>query len=257
MTSIPVHGYAGAMTGQEDDQPPVAPEHAVRVLVVEDDQRLANLTARYLEAHGLHVTLASHGPAGVAEVRRNNFDVVLLDLLLPGQNGLEVCREIRRHSDVPIIMVTALDDEADRVIGFEAGADDYVCKPFSSPELLARIRALVRRARGQLGPPDRAIEVGRLTIHPSSFQATLDGRVLDLTGYEFAILRVLVERAGRPVSRDQLLDLAKGDGGDVFDRSIDGHVSRLRRKLGDDPRHPRLIKTVRGIGYLFVSEEQP
>ena len=206
----PPRAYACAMTGSGDDPMSSATEGTLRVLLVEDDARLARLTSQYLEIRGLHVTVASHGPAGLAALNRGSFDVVLLDLLLPGQSGLEVCREIRRRSDVPIIMVTALDDEVDRVVGFEAGADDYLCKPFSSPELLARIRAHVRRARGQLGPSDRAIESGRLTIHPATFQATLDGRDLELTTYEFTILRVLAERSGRPVSRDQLLDLGDG-----------------------------------------------
>jgi len=243
--------------GTTDDPMGGTTDGTIRVLLVEDDARLARLTAQYLEIRGLLVTVASSGPAGLAELKRGSFDVVLLDLLLPGRNGLEVCRDIRRRSDVPIIMVTALGDEVDRVVGFEAGADDYLCKPFSSPELLARIRAHVRRARGQLGPPDRVLQVGRLTILPGSFQASLDGRDLGLTAVEFAILRVLAERAGRPVSRDQLLDLAKGDEGDAFDRSIDGHVSRLRRKLGDDPRRPDMLKTIRGVGYMLAEPEQP
>ena len=248
--------YASAMGSPTDDPMVPGAESAVRVLLVEDDARLARLTAQYLEIRGLQVTVANNGPAGLLELKRGAFDVVLLDLLLPGKSGLEVCREIRRRSDVPIIMVTALGDEVDRVVGLEAGADDYICKPFSSPELLARIRAHIRRARGQLGPPDQAIQIGRLTIHPGTFQATLGGSPLELTTYEFAILRVLAERAGRPVSRDQLLDLAKGDDGDVFDRSIDGHVSRLRKKLGDDPRRPQMIKTIRGIGYMFADPER-
>jgi two-component system, OmpR family, response regulator len=245
------------MHGPTDDPRDDATEGTIRVLLVEDDARLARLTAQYLEIRGLLVTVANTGPNGLMELKRGTFDVVLLDLLLPGKNGLEVCRDIRRRSDVPIIMITALGDEADRVVGLEAGADDYVCKPFSSPELLARIRANIRRSRGLLGPSDRAIEAGRLIVHPGTFTATLDGRPLELTTVEFAILRVLSERMGRPVSRDQLLELAKGDAGDAFDRSIDGHVSRLRRKLGDDPRRPEMIKTVRGIGYLFAGPEQP
>ncbi len=227
---------------------------AINVLLVEDDQRLASLTAMYLEKRGLMVTVATDGPGGLAEAIRRRYDVVLLDLMLPGKGGLEVCRELRTRSDVPIIMVTALGDEGERVVGLELGADDYVAKPFSSPELLARIRAVVRRARGRLGPSTALLKVGQLSIDSGALEATLAGKVLELTAYEFAILRALAERAGRVLSREQLLDLAKGNAEDAFDRSVDGHISRLRKKLGDDPRRPQLLKTVRGVGYLLVKE---
>jgi DNA-binding response OmpR family regulator len=231
-------------------------EALIRVLLVEDDQRLARLTARYLEGHGLVVTLAFDGNQGLAEALRNAYDVVLLDLMLPGRDGIEVCRELRARKDVPVIMVTARGEEADRVLGLELGADDYVSKPFSSRELLARIRAVVRRARGQVGPASRQTTVGRLVIDPSALRATLDGHPLQLTAYEFSLLRVLAERAGRVLSREQLLDLAKGSAEEAFDRSIDVHISRLRQKLGDDPRNPRLLKTVRGTGYMLATEHE-
>jgi DNA-binding response OmpR family regulator len=150
-------------------------------------------------------------------------------------------------------MLTARTDEADRVVGLEAGADDYVSKPFSSRELLARIRAQVRRARGQSGPPATVTKVGRLVLDRGTLRATLDGRELHLTAYEFELLRALAERVGRVLSREQLLDLARGSVEEAFERSIDGHVSRLRQKLGDDPRHPRMLKTVRGAGYVLVA----
>jgi DNA-binding response OmpR family regulator len=234
---------------------PPGEEGLIRVLLVEDDQRLASLTARYLEGHGLVVTLAFDGIQGLAEALRSAYDVVLLDLMLPGRDGIEVCRELRARKDVPVIMVTARGEEADRVMGLELGADDYVAKPFSSRELLARVRAVVRRARGQAGPASRSVQVGGLVIDPGALRATLDGRVLPLTAYEFTLLRVLAERAGRVLSREQLLDLAKGSAEEAFDRSIDVHISRLRQKLGDDPRHPRLLKTVRGTGYLLATED--
>jgi two-component system, OmpR family, response regulator len=229
----------------------------VRVLIVEDDERLARLTARYLELRGVLVTIAPDGVAGLDEAIHQDHDVVLLDVMLPRRSGMEVCRELRRVSDVPIIMVTALGDEPERVAGLELGADDYVTKPFSSAELLARIRAAVRRYRGHAGPASRPVRVGRLELDPARLRATLAGEQLELTAYEFAILHALAERAGRVLSREQLLDLAKGSAEEAFDRTIDGHISRLRRKLGDDPKHPTLLKTIRGAGYMLAREEAP
>lgn len=226
------------------------------VLLIEDDRRLADLTAQYLRKHDLVVMIVHDGKSGLAEAMRVRYDVILLDLMLPGIDGLEVCRKIRRHSDVPIIMLTARDEEADCVMGLELGADDYVTKPFSSRELLARIRTCVRRSRGKTGPAHRALQVGGLKIDPGSMMAVLDGIELDLTAYEFELLRIFAERAGRVLSREQLLDLAKGNSEEFFDRSIDVHISRLRHKLGDDPKKPNLIKTVRGTGYMFASGEQ-
>ena len=229
-------------------------ETSVEVLLVEDDLRLARLTVEYLTTQGLTVTHMADGRQGQDEALRHRYDVVLLDLMLPGRDGLMVCRELRARSDVPIIMLTARGDEADRVLGLELGADDYLAKPYSPRELLARIRAQVRRARGQSGPTARRVRVGLLELDPASRQATYDGRDLALTGYEFDLLRVLAERAGRILGREQLMELARGSNDDAFDRSIDVHVSRLRQKLGDDARQPRLIKTIRGAGYLYVND---
>ena len=228
-------------------------EEAIHVLLVEDDERLARLTAKFLEGHGVTVSLAHDGEAGLTEALRHAFDVVLLDIMLPRLGGLEVCRELRAKRDVPVIMVTARGDETDRVLGLELGADDYIAKPFSPRELLARIRAQVRRFRGKVGPPSRTLHAGRISIDPGAMRATLDGKVLALTGYEFALLKALAERAGRVLSREQLLDLAHGSAEEAFDRSIDVHISRLRQKLEDDPRQPRIIKTVRGAGYLLAT----
>lgn len=229
-------------------------EEQLRAILIEDDERLARLTARYLESHGVLVTVAADGREGLAEALRQSPDVVLLDLMLPGLDGLSICRELRAKSDVPILMITAREEEADRVVGLELGADDYIVKPFSSRELLARIRAQVRRARGRVGPPARRIVVGPLSLDPASIQATLDGQALSLTTHEFSILKALAENAGRVLSREQLLYLSRGNAEDSFDRSIDVHVSRLRHKLGDDSKNPRLLKTVRGIGYLLAVE---
>ncbi len=229
---------------------------ALVVLLVEDDARLAALTAEYLRGHGVQVVVAGDGPRALEEARRTRFDAVLLDLMLPGRPGLEVCRELRRTSDVPILILTARGEEADRVLGLELGADDYLSKPFAPRELLARLRAQVRRARGQAGPAARPVSVGELALDPGALRATLGGRELDLTAYEFRLLHALAERAGRVLSRERLLELARGSAEEAFDRSIDVHVSRLRAKLGDDPRHPRLLKTVRGAGYQLTLPER-
>ncbi|MCP3166035.1 response regulator transcription factor [Myxococcus qinghaiensis] len=231
-------------------------EGTIQVLLVEDDERLARLTARYLQEHGVVVTLAHSGTDALVESNRHVFDVILLDLMLPGRDGLEVCRDLRGRTDVPIIMVTARGEEADRVLGLETGADDYLPKPYSSRELLARIRAQVRRARGKAGPSSQPVHAGRLLLDPRSLRATLDGRPLQLTTYEFSLLRVLAERAGRVLSREQLLDLVKGSADEVFDRSVDVHIFRLRQKLEVDPRNPLLLKTVRGAGYMLATGEE-
>ena len=224
------------------------------VVYIEDDDKLARLTAKYLESHGLRVTLAAEPREGIASVLRQKPDVVLLDLMLPQMDGLEVCRQLRARVDTPILMVTARGEEADRVMGLEGGADDYIAKPFSSRELLARIRAHARRARGNAGPPQGLVRAGALEIDPASRRASLRGADLGLTTYEFDLLRVLAERAGRVLTREQLVDLVRGSADEAFDRSIDVHVSHLRKKLGDDPRSPRFLKTVRGVGYLLATD---
>jgi two-component system, OmpR family, response regulator len=223
----------------------------LHVLLVEDDPKLARLTRDYLEQHELSVTTVSDGNSAVREGIKPEYDVIVLDLMLPGRDGFEVCREIRRHSHVPIIAVTARVEVADRVLGLELGADDYVTKPFSARELLARIQAMARRAQGKAGPAPEELRVGPLCLDMRSLRASLEGRALNLTSYEFSLLRALAENAGRVLSRERLLELAKGNADEAFDRSIDVRISRLRQKLGDDPRHPLFLKTVRGSGYLL------
>jgi DNA-binding response OmpR family regulator len=227
---------------------------SIKVLFVEDDERLAKLTAEYLENSGFRVSCAATGPAAIAETRRRQFDVVLLDLMLPGRDGIDICRELRTRTDVPIIMVTARNDEIDRVMGLDAGADDYVTKPFSSRELVSRMRAVVRRARGLVGPGLKTITAGVITIDPARMSVSVSGKDVALTGYEFALLKALAEHAGRILSREQLLDLAKGSADDAYDRSIDVQISRVRQKIGDDGRRPRYLKTIRGTGYMLVSD---
>lgn len=233
---------------------PTAEHEATSVVYIEDDEKLARLTAKYLESHGVRVVLAADAREGVGSVLRERPDVVLLDLMLPGVDGFEVCRQLRSRVDTPIIMVTARGEEADRVMGLEGGADDYIAKPFSSRELLARIRAHARRARGRAGPAAGLVTAGTLTLDPVARSARLAGVELALTTYEFDLLRVFAERAGRVLTREQLVDFVRGSPDEAFDRSIDVHVSHLRRKLGDDPKSPRILKTVRGIGYLFAAD---
>jgi DNA-binding response OmpR family regulator len=225
----------------------------IKVLLVEDDERLAQLSVRYFEANNLIMTWVTTGPQAISEVSRRQFDVILLDLMLPGCDGLEVCRVLRTRCDVPIIIVTARKEEADRVLGLDVGADDYVTKPFSSRELVSRIRAVVRRARGLAGPPLRSLQVGSIVIDPARMRVTVYEKEVILTGYEFAILKALAERNGHVLSREHLLDLAKGGAEESFERSIDTHISRLRQKLGDDARNPRYLKTVRGYGYMLAA----
>ena len=224
------------------------------IVYIEDDEKLARLTAKYLESHGVRVALAADPREGIARVLHDRPDVVLLDLMLPGIDGFEVCRELRARVATPIIMVTARGEEADRVMGLEGGADDYIAKPFSTRELLARIRAHARRARGRSGPAAALITAGPLRIDPVGRRVTLADEELVLTTYEFDLLRVLAERSGRVLTREQLVDFVRGSADEAFDRSIDVHVSHLRKKLGDDPKSPRIIKTVRGVGYLFAAD---
>jgi len=231
-------------------------EASIFLLLIEDDERLAALTKEYLVHHGLVVSVSHDGCTGLQDALRHRFDIILLDIMLPGMNGIEVCKRIRQHSSVPIIMITARGEEADRIMGLDLGADDYVPKPFSARELLARIKAVVRRARGQSGPNERIISTGSLTLDPGKLTATYKKKSLDLTSYEFSLLYALVEGCGHILSREQLMDRVKGASDEAFDRSIDVHISRLRRKLGDDRNPSQHIKTVRGFGYQFVTGEE-
>ena len=230
-------------------------EPDIRVLYVEDDERLARLTTQYLNSHRVEVHVVGRGDQVVPAVLRVRPDVVLLDLMLPGSDGLDVCRQLRARTDVPIIMVTARTEEADRVLGLEGGADDYVPKPFQSRELLARIRAQARRGRGEVGPRPERIVIGNLVIDATTMQVTVDGAPISLTTSEFALLHALAQRMGRVLGREQLLQLLHGSPDEAFDRSIDVVVSRLRHKIEQDPRNPRMLKTVRGAGYMLTPGE--
>jgi DNA-binding response OmpR family regulator len=223
------------------------------IVYIEDDAKLARITAKYLETHGFHVSVAATPREGIACVLREHPDVILLDLMLPEIDGFEVCRLLRMRVGTPIIMVTARGEEADRVMGLEGGADDYIAKPFSSRELLARIRAQARRARGKVGPAAGGLlHAGPIAIDVATRRASLAGVELALTTYELDLLRVFAERPGRVLTREQLVDLVRGSADEAFERSIDVHISHLRKKLGDDPRNPHVLKTVRGVGYLLA-----
>jgi two-component system, OmpR family, response regulator len=223
-----------------------------RVLLIDDDARLFELLASYLGQNGLSLAHAPDGPKGLAQLEADVFDAVLLDVMMPGVDGLEVCRRIRTKSNVPIIMLTAKGDETDRVVGLEIGADDYIAKPFSPRELLARLRALLRRAQPSVVA--ERLAVGDIAVDVPSREVKVSGRAAELTGIEFDILVALMRRAGRVVPRDALLSEAGRSDVVVGERTVDVHISHLRQKLGDDPKEPRLIKTVRGVGYVLTKE---
>jgi DNA-binding response OmpR family regulator len=221
-----------------------------RILMIEDDARLAAMVSEYLGAAGVEVTVAQRAEKGLDLLGRGAFDAVLLDVMLPDLDGFEACRRIRAGSDVPVLMLTARGDDTDRIVGLELGADDYLPKPFNPRELLARLRAVLRRRQGPVArrPP---LRFGRLEIDREARLVRLDGKERPLTGHQFDLLVALAESAGRVLSRDALMQRVRGDSLEAFDRSIDVHVSRIRAAIEDDPRHPRRILTVRGAGYVF------
>jgi DNA-binding response OmpR family regulator len=230
---------------------------SVDILLIEDDVRLAELTATYLEQNGLRVKVEARGDRALERFTQDKPRLVLLDLLLPGKDGLSICRELRRVHDVPILILTAKDTDLDHVIGLEAGADDYVMKPVDPMVLLARVRALLRRAeRGPAPAGERRPDVllGALRISDTSREVWLGGQPVPLTTQEFELLSLLAHRAGELVSRDEVFRSMRGIDYDGLDRSIDGRVSKLRRKLGDDAAAPTRIKTVWGKGYLLVPD---
>jgi len=224
---------------------------ADEVLIIDDDARLAAMVSDYLSGNGFAVSTASTGRGGIAEIRRRAPDAVLLDVMLPDIDGFETCRQIRAFSDVPVLMLTAKGEETDRIVGLELGADDYLPKPFNPRELLARLKAILRR-RGQGAETRRILRFGRLEIDPGSRTARIDGVERPMTSHQFDLLVALAENAGRTLSREQLMDLVKGEELEAFDRSIDVHVSRIRAAIETDPKNPRRLITVRGTGYVFA-----
>ena len=229
-----------------------------KVLVVDDDVKTVELVKLYLNRDGYRVLTAYDGNEALRIARESKPDLIVLDLMLPGVNGLDVCRVLRKESDVPIIMLTAMTTDDDRLTGLNIGADDYVTKPFSPKELAARVRAVLRRLPGERGP--EKIEYGALVVDFLKHEAYLDGKPLNLTPIEFKVLGTLIKEPGRVFSRAQIIEKALGHDFDSFDRTIDVHILKLRRKLEPNPHHPRYIKTIYGAGYKLLeidSDAQP
>ena len=225
------------------------------ILVVDDERKIADLARDYLEHAGFAVRIAADGEAALAAVRRDRPDLVVLDLGLPGLDGLDVTRAIRRDSNLPVIMLTARSDELDKLVGLELGADDYLTKPFSPRELVARVRAVLRRADGARGGgADEVIRAGDLTLDPARMRADLAGRTIELTATEFTLLLTLARQPGRIFTRSQLLDAVHGVAFESYERAIDTHIKNIRRKLEPDPRRPSHVLTVYGVGYRFADE---
>jgi two-component system phosphate regulon response regulator OmpR len=233
-----------------------------RILVVDDDQRLRELLVRYLSGEGYDVKAVADGKAMDKQLGRERYDLLVLDLMLPGEDGLAICRRLRAQQASPaIIMLTAKGDDVDRIVGLEMGADDYLPKPFNPKELAARVKAVLRRRApsGPPGAPDAGGELhrfGRFEFNLATRALTKDGKPVSLTTGEYSVLKVLVQHPRQPLSRDKLMELARGREYEVFDRSIDVQISRLRKIVEDDPAHPKHIQTVWGFGYVFVPDDQ-
>jgi len=242
---------------QPESHPP-AGTSPIRVLLIDDDRKLCRLIADYLDGMGYSVSAVHTGPEGVEASTSAPWSAIILDVMLPGLDGFEVLKQIRRKSDVPVLMLTARGDEADRIVGLEIGADDYLPKTFSTRELLARLRAVTRRATRPVTPGTQAVAelvVGPLRVFPDARTATLNDASLTLTPVEFDLLACLARAPGRIRTREQLLEEIRERDYEVFDRSIDVHISALRKKLGDDPKEPRFIRTVRSAGYMLIPPE--
>jgi two-component system, OmpR family, response regulator len=222
------------------------------ILVVDDDPNIRRLLRLYLERERLRVTEVGDGPGALSAAAGSRFDLVLLDVMLPGVDGIEVCRRLRDASDVPIILLTARSGDSDKVVGLDLGADDYVVKPFSPRELMARVRAQLRRHR-PADVDEPVLTADGLRLDPNAVRVEVSGAEIALTATEFRLLHALMQRPSRVFSRDELIGAVHGDGDPgIVDRTVDVHLGRLRRKLGDDPSHPRFIDTVRSVGYRFA-----
>ena len=225
-----------------------------KILLADDDEELCQLLADFLVREGFAVDLAHDGETTLRMAAEGGYDALILDVMLPHRSGLDVLRELRRNSQLPVLMLTALGEDIDRIVGLELGADDYLPKPFAPRELLARLRAILRR-RGNGTSSEAPLCFGRLEIDRAARTLRIDGAERMITSYQFALLVALAENAGRVLSRDTLMDLVKGEALEAFDRSIDVHVSRIRAAIEDDAKHPRRIITVRGAGYVFAKEQ--
>jgi two-component system phosphate regulon response regulator OmpR len=226
-----------------------------RILIVDDDERLADMLASYLRSRGFDTEHRVDGTTGLNAALNAHFDALVLDVMLPDIDGLEVLRRLRAAgSSLPVLMLTARGEDTDRIVGLELGADDYLPKPFNPRELVARVSAILRRGRATppVAAPSDVLRFGRLEVDLGAREARVSGKPCAITSHQFDLLRVLAERAGRVQSRDQLMQALRGEDSDEFDRSIDVHISRIRAAIEEDPKHPRRIRTVRSVGYVFV-----
>ena len=228
---------------------------ATAVLMIDDDESLSAMLAEYLAPMDFDVTPAATVADGMTRLADGGFDLMILDVMLPDGDGFEVCRNVRADYDLPILMLTARGDEMDRIVGLELGADDYLPKPFNPRELLARLKAIARRGAMRSAKPDEALRFGRLIIQPQQPMVLLDGEERTLTSHQFDLLSALAENAGRVMSRDSLMNAVRGHDLDVFDRSIDVHISRIRAAIEDNPKPPKGVLEVHGAGYLFVRDQ--
>jgi DNA-binding response OmpR family regulator len=223
------------------------------ILLIDDDARLVEMLGGYLRGHGCVVDCCGDGESGVQAQQRNGYDAVILDVMLPGIDGLEVCRRLRAFSEVPIVMLSGRGDDMDRIVGIEVGADDYIPKPFNPRELLARLAAVLHRTRREEREVPERLCLGPLEIDRATREVRVRGQRREMTGRQFDLLVLLAERAGRVQTRDQLMDALTGEEWDDRDRSLDVHIFRIRKAIEEDPRHPRLVQTVRGVGYVLAS----
>ncbi len=230
---------------------------AERILMIEDDESLSQMVGEYLEGVGLEVSTRPDAASGLQLLRSGGFDALILDVMLPDLDGFEVCRRVRAESDIAILMLTARGEETDRIVGLELGADDYLPKPFNPRELLARLRAILRRRQAAAAPGARvpAMHFGRLEIDRDARVVRVDGEERTLTSHQFDLLVALAENAGRVMSRDALMGRVRGQALEAFDRSIDVHISRVRAAIEDDPKRPRRVLTIRGAGYVFARSQ--
>jgi len=225
---------------------------ADRVLLIEDDERLSAMLTEYLATMGFEARAAPDAASGLESLARGSFDALVLDVMLPDRDGFDVCHEVRARSDLPILMLTARGDETDRIVGLELGADDYLPKPFNPRELVARLRAILRRRHHAAAAPANRLRIGDLEIDRDTRSVTIAGRECAMTGNQFDLLWALARNAGRVMSRDALMDAVRGEALEAFDRSIDVHISRIRAAIEDTPKKPRRIITVRGAGYMLA-----
>ncbi len=228
---------------------------APRILMIEDDEHLSEMVGEYLGARGIELVARPDAGSGLEALRGNEFDALVLDVMLPDLDGFEVCRRVRAESELPILMLTARGDELDRIVGLELGADDYLPKPFNPRELLARLRAILRRGGARPSEPSSVLRFGRLELDLGARVARIDGEERALTSHQFVLLCALAENAGRVMSRERLMQVVRGESLEAFDRSIDVHISRIRAAIEDDPKHPRRLITIRGAGYVFARSQ--